>query len=88
MRKFYENRYRKKLVRCLVAHSGRKRGNRQTDTRTDRLRTKYVTLAAHARRGLIRTPMMNRNTFCIGSIEKKSESGTILLDSMDKPEND
>ena len=35
----------------LVARSGRKRGNRQTNGRNDRPST--VTLAAHARRGLI-----------------------------------
>ena len=40
----------------LVARSGRKRGNRQTDRQTDRQndKTTTITLAAHARRGLIR----------------------------------
>ena len=39
----------------LVARSGRKRGNRQNDGQTDRqtYRPSTVTLAAHARRGLI-----------------------------------
>ena len=40
----------------LVARSGRKRGNRQTDGRTDGMTNQLstVTLAAHARRGLMR----------------------------------
>ena len=43
------------LIGRLVARSGRKRGNRQTDRQTDRQndKTTTVTLAAHARRGLI-----------------------------------
>ena len=43
------------LIGRLVARSGRKRGNRQTDRQTDRQndKTATVTLAAHARRGLI-----------------------------------
>ena len=45
------------LIGRLVARSGRKRGNRQTDRQTDRQNDKTTTviLAAHARRGLIRT---------------------------------
>ena len=39
------------LIGRLVARSGRKRGNRQTDRQNDKTTT--VTLAAHARRGLI-----------------------------------
>ena len=39
------------LIGRLVARSGRKRGNRQTDRQNDRTTT--ITLAAHARRGLI-----------------------------------
>ena len=44
------------LIGRLVLRSGRKRGNRQTDRQTDRQydKTTTVTLAAHARRGLIR----------------------------------
>ena len=44
------------LIGRLVARSGRKRGNRQTDRQTDRQndKTTTVTLAAHARRGLIK----------------------------------
>ena len=43
------------LIGRLVARSGRKRGNRQTDRQTDRQndKTTTITLAAHARRGLI-----------------------------------
>ena len=44
------------LIGRLLARSGRKRGNRQTDGRTERGRnnkTTTVTLAAHACRGLI-----------------------------------
>ena len=41
------------LIGRLVARSGRKRGNRQTDRQNDKTTT--VTLAAHARRGLITT---------------------------------
>ena len=43
------------LIGRLVARSGRKRGNRQTDRQTDRQndKTTTVTLAAHARRGLM-----------------------------------
>ena len=43
------------LIGRLVARSGRNRGNRQTDRQTDRQndKTTTVTLAAHARRGLI-----------------------------------
>ena len=40
------------LIGRLVACSGRNRGNRQTDRQNDKTTT--VTLAAHARRGLIR----------------------------------
>ena len=43
------------LFCCLVARSSRKRGNRQTDGRTDDRHTyelSTVTLAAHVRRGL------------------------------------
>ena len=39
------------LVYLFVARGGKKRGNRRTDGQTDRPST--VTLAAHARRGLI-----------------------------------
>ena len=44
------------LIGRLLARSGRKRGNRQTDGQTDGRndKTTTVTLAAHARRGLIR----------------------------------
>ena len=44
------------LIGRLVVRSGRKRGNRQTDRQTDRQNDKTkttITLAAHARRGLI-----------------------------------
>ena len=43
------------LFCCLVARSHRKRGNRQTDGRTDghTYKPSTITLAAHARRGLI-----------------------------------
>ena len=67
MQYFYENRHFKNqasvalnplvsLFGRLVARSGRKRGNRQTDGRTDgqTYRPSTVTLAAHARRGLIK----------------------------------
>ena len=45
------------LIGRLLARSGTKRGNRQTDGRTERGRndkTTTVTLAAHARRGLMK----------------------------------
>ena len=62
MQYFYENRYFKNQASValnplvavfgrLVARSARIRGTGQTDGRTDRPST--VTLAAHARRGLI-----------------------------------
>ena len=38
-------------IGCLVARSGRKRGNRQTDRQNDKTTT--VTLTAHAHRWLI-----------------------------------
>ena len=66
MRHFYENRHFKNeacvalnqlvsLFYLFVARGGRKRGNRRTDRQTDGQTDKpsTVTLAAHARRGLI-----------------------------------
>ena len=47
------------LIGRLVARSGRKRGNRQTDRQNDKPST--VTLAAHARRGLITSAIQRIN---------------------------
>ena len=51
------------LIGRLVARSGRKRGNRQTDRQTDRQndKTTTITLAAHARRGLMSVELPTHN---------------------------
>ena len=54
------------LIGRLVARSGRKRGNRQTDRQNDKTTT--VTLAAHARRGLM---IYAR---CVGTQEASQEA--------------
>ena len=64
------------LIGRLVARSGRKRGNRQTDSQTDRQtdrqtdgqndKTTTLTLAAHARQGLVR--LLIWMTMCIENL--------------------
>ena len=49
------------IIGRLAARSGRKRGNRQTDRQNDKTTT--VTLAAHARRGLIILWFFNYNYY-------------------------
>ena len=66
------------LIGRLVARSGRKRGNRQTDRQNDRTTT--ITLAAHARRGLIILYMSKHNdsTLFVTSLEEAVHNVFVL----------
>ena len=78
------------LIGRLLARSGRKRGNRQTDGRTERGRTERgrtergrndktttVTLAAHARRGLMKLEGGNGLIFIELSVDTPTDRKSI-----------
>ena len=70
------------LIGRILARSGRKRGNRHADGRNDKTTT--VTLAAHARRGLMKVPVRYRPNAASGRQSLRRSHGLLRVRYRDR----